>query len=129
VGLAAGAAFALRYRAIVASSARRAARERIEDAREHRLDWVTIAESGDPATAPYLRLEMHLPEGTAVQASIGLDAETGERRFELAAVALDPATGERSDASTIATPQTFVDAVSWQEAVVLLRGTIEGTAG
>ena len=129
VGLAASAAFAMRYRAIVASDARREALDRIREAREHGPAWVTVAESGDMTVGPYVRLEMHLPDGQAVQVSIDFDAESGERRFRVEPMSLDPLTGERRDGVSTVAPQTFLDTEGWEAAIAGLRSAIEGSSG
>ena len=129
VGLAASAAFAMRYRAIQVANARREALDRIREVGEHGPAWVTVAESGDVTMGPYVRLEMHLPDGHAVQASIDFDAESGERRFRVEPMSLDPATGERRDGAPIAAPQTFLDTEGWVVAIVGLREAIEGQSG
>lgn len=129
LGLAAAASFALRYRAIVVSIARREALERIRTAAEAGPGWVLVAESGDANTGPYVRLEMHLPDGNALQASVELDAETGERRFGLEALRLDPPTGERVAAAPTREPRTFDDPTEWDAAMDVLRASIEASSG
>jgi hypothetical protein len=129
VGLAASAAFALRYRAILVSSARREALDRIREAGEHGPAWVTVAESGDVTMGPYVRLEMHLPDGHAVQASIDIDAESGERRFRVEPVSLVPSTGERLGGASTVVPQTFLDVEGWEATIAGLRAAIEGSSG
>jgi hypothetical protein len=125
LGLAAGAAFALRYRRVVASQARADALARIERARATGRAWVTIAETGDPAGGPYLRLDLHLRDGACIQASVGIDAESGDPRYELEAFRADPRTGDRlSGVAPLAPAVAFPDRARWEEAIVVLRGEL-----
>jgi hypothetical protein len=129
VGLAASAAFAMRYRAILVWNARHEALKRIREAGERGPAWVTVAESGEVAIGPYVRLEMHLPDGHAVQASIDFDAESGERRFRVGPMSLDPLTGEPLDGAPTVVPQTFLDVEGWEARIARLRAAIEGSSG
>lgn len=129
LGLAAGAAFALRYRTIVVSVARDDALERIRAAAEAGAGWVTVVQSGDASAGPYVRREMHLPDGKALQASVELDAETGERRFGLEALRLDPDSGEPVDPPSAREPRAFDDQAEWDRAIDALRAAIEGSSG
>lgn len=130
LGLAAGAAFALRYRRVIASKARSEALERIGSARAHGEAWATVSEYGDPVAGPYLRLELHLADGASVQASIGLDAESGAPRYEVEAFAADPRTGDRvSGADPIAPRATFGGRREWEKAIATVRRRVEGGSG
>jgi hypothetical protein len=130
VGLATAAAFAMRYRRIVASRAHDRALGRIEEARRAGRSWVTVVESGHEASGPYYRLEMHLADARAVQASVDLDAETGERRFHAEVVRLDPATGELLDDPGSGPPRTFAEPELWAAALAELRAQVgEGGSG
>jgi len=130
VGLAAAAAFALRYRSVLAASARAAALARIEDARALDEAWVTVVESGDPEAGPYLRVDLHLRDGGCVVRSIGFDAETGKPLFGVEAFLGDPLTGDRlPDAGPLVAPVTHRSRREWEEAVERVRGLVEGGRG
>src|SRR3990170_1280716 len=130
VGLATGAAFALRYRRVEAAVARREAVGRIEAARDRGDAWVTVTEWGDPVGGPYLRLELHLADGASVQASIRPDAETGDPRYAVEAFRADPRTADRPDEPvTIAQQVGFEERAAWEGAIASLRAAIEEGSG
>ena len=126
VGLATEAAFALRYRHVVAATARGEVLTKIATARERGDPWVTVVESGDPMHGPYLRLDLHLADGHAVRASVTFDAETGDPRYGLEAFRADPDTGDRlDDAAPIAALQVFAERPAWERATADRRAAIE----
>lgn len=130
VGLAATAAFALRYRAILAATARAEALARIEDARAGGEAWAMVGESGDRDAGPYQRLDLHLPDGGCLLRSIGPDAETGEPRYAVEAYLADPLTGDRlPDVEPLVAPVTYRTRHEWEEAIERLRGLVEGGRG
>jgi hypothetical protein len=129
-GLAAAAAFALRYRGVLAATARAEALTHIADARARDETWVTVADSGDAIRGPYHRLDLHLRDGGCVLRSIGLDAETGEPRFGVEAYLADPMTGDRlPDAGSLVAPVTYRSRNEWDEAVERVRGLVERGRG
>lgn len=126
LGLAAGAAFALRYREVVSEVGRASALRRIQEARERGEGWVIVFESGDPAGALHHRLEMHLSDGAGLRSYVEVDAETGGLRYVAEAMPLDPQTGDRvSEAPPLAEPETFTDPGAWERAVADLRRRLE----
>jgi hypothetical protein len=126
VELAAQAAFALHYRHVVAATARDEALARISSARDRGDPWVTVAESGDPVPGPYLRLDLHLVDGSAILASVTIDAETGDPRFGLEAYRADPDTGDRlEDADPIAPQETYEERSEWERAAAELRAALD----
>ena len=130
VGLAAAAAFALRYRQVLAATARAEALARIADARARHEAWVTVVDSGDPEAGPYHRLDLNLRDGGCVLRSIVFDAETGEPLFRVEAFLADPATGDRlPDAGSLVAPVTYRSRHEWEEAIERLRGLVEGGRG
>jgi hypothetical protein len=130
LALATGAAFALRYRAVLAATARAEALARIEDARARGERWVTVAESGDRDGGPYQRLDLHLRDGRAVLRSIGFDAESGEPQYAAEAYLADPMTGDRlPDAEPLVAPITYRTRNEWGEAIERLRRLVEGGRG
>ncbi len=129
LGLATGAAFALRYRFVSAAVARADALARIGEARDRGDEWVTVTESGDPVGGPYRRLELHVADGDALEVSITFDAETGEPRYGVEAFQVDPRTGDRLPSSQpIAPARTFTDEDEWRRATEELRARLEGSA-
>jgi hypothetical protein len=129
VGLAIEAAFALRYRLVVATVARSEALARIERARARGEKWLTVAESGDD-TGPYRRLELRVTDGAAMQLSVTFDAETGAPRFGLEAFWADPRTGDRLEGiAPIASLVTFADRADWMSAATDLRIALDRADG
>jgi hypothetical protein len=130
LGLAAGCAFALRYRAVLAAAARAASLTRIEEARASGQAWVLIAESGDPDAGPFHRVELHLGQGVCVQRTIGLDAEMGAPTFAVEAFAADPRTGDRlGDAEPVVPAAEYGSRREWEEAVERVRRAVAEARG
>lgn len=128
LGLAAGAAFCLRYREILAETGRRDALRRIEEARARGEPWVIVHETDRFGDALYRRLELHLPSGAGLHAFVELDAETGGRIYCLEALPLDPRTGSHlEELPPIAPRRTYVDEDDWRSAVDRLRTHLEGS--
>ena len=127
VRLAAGAAFGLRYREIVGEAERAEIALRVQEAKERGDEWVVLSEKGNPDGASYLRVEMHLPDGGALQVSVEPDAESGRSRYALEPLQLDPHTGDWvGDEAAHAERATFSDRPACERAVADLRARIEG---
>lgn len=108
--------------------ATRAERERrlaaIAAARESGAAWVELVgtrrdteRSGAPS------IEMHLPSGRAVQASV--DPYSGGDAFGLREVRLDPATGEPVPDVEPSREAAFAEQGAWREALATWRAEIE----
>jgi hypothetical protein len=85
------AAFCQRHRDVMRSRAKEIARERLEQARRDRAEWVVLYEDVTPFGLH--RLEMHVRTGHAIHASSKLDLDRPRPEFELEVVPLDPADG------------------------------------
>lgn len=111
----AGAAFALRYRQLWGEERRAAAAARIREARDRGQPWVTIYEEGIPgipSPQPYRRLEMRLADGAGLHAFVEEDPGTGEPRYGLERLVLDPDTGDA--AGEPRDRRMFRDAAEWE---------------
>lgn len=132
LGVAAGAAFAVRYREIKAAVARDAVAARIQEATAKGERWVVLQEpSGEQAPDPFAaavssRVELHIPSGVAIHSFVELDPETYQPRYGVEAARLDPGSGELvRDEEMVATPRTFDDPAAWEGAVSALRQECE----
>jgi hypothetical protein len=132
LGVAAGAAFAVRYREIKAAAARGAVAARVQEATAKGERWVVLQEpSGERAPDPFAatvssRVELHLPTGVAIHSFVELDPETYQPRYGVEAARLDPISGELArDEEPVATPRTFDDPAAWERAVTALRQECE----
>jgi len=132
LGVAAGAAFALRYREVKAAAARAAVAARVHEATTKRERWVVLQElPGEQAPDPFAaavssRVELHVPTGVAVHSFVELDPDTYHPRYGVEAARLDPASGELArDEEPAATPRTFDDPAAWERAVAALRRACE----
>ena len=130
--VAAGAAFALRYREVKAAAARGAVAARIREATAKGERWVVLQEpSGGQTPNPFAasvssRVELHIPTGVAIHAFVELDPETYQPRYGVEAARLDPASGELArDEEPATTPRTFDDRTAWERAVAALRRACE----
>lgn len=125
MGLVLGAAFALRYREVLAEKHRRDAIDKIVAAGERGDAWVTVyetAELRDFPTPPYRSLEMRLSDGVALHIFVEVDPETGNPLFGVEVVQLDPRTGDWvTGAEPLVERATFTDVQSWRAAVEELR--------
>jgi hypothetical protein len=93
--LAADAAFQLRSDEVEREQQRGELRRRIADM-QGRAGWVVVMETAlvsGQVFPPYRRLEMHLPEGTGLDATVELDLDTGHPLYAVEVVQLDPASG------------------------------------
>ncbi len=132
LGVAAGAAFAVRYREIKAVAARDAVAARVREATAKGGRWVVLQEpAGERAPDPFAanvssRVELHIPTGVAIHSFVELDPETYEPRYGVEAARLDPSSGELArDEEPVATPRTFDDQAAWEGAVTALRQECE----
>jgi hypothetical protein len=132
LGMAAGAAFALRYREVKAAVARAAVAARVQEATAKGESWVVLQEpSGEQAPDPFAasvssRVELHVPSGVAIHSYVELDPDTYQPRYGVEVVRLDPVSGELArDEEPVATPRTFDDPAAWERAVTALRRECE----
>jgi len=132
LGVAAGAAFAVRYREIRAAAAREAVAARVQEATAKGERWVVLQEpSGGQAPDPFggavsSRVELHVPTGVAIHSFVELDPDTYRPSYGVEAARLDPVTGELArDEEPVAAPRTFDDPAAWEQAVTALRRECE----
>ena len=130
--VAAGAAFALRYREVKAAAARGAVAARVQEATAKGERWVVLQEpprgqAPDPfASAVSSRVELHVPTGVAIHSFVELDPDTYQSRYGVEAARLDPVSGELArDEEPGATPRTFDDPAAWERAIAALRRACE----
>jgi hypothetical protein len=130
--VAAGAAFALRYREVKAAAARGAVAARVQEATAKGERWVVLQEPPrgqalDPfASAVSSRVELHVPTGVAIHSFVELDPDTYQSRYGVEAARLDPVSGELArDEEPVATPRTFDDPAAWERAIAALRRACE----
>jgi hypothetical protein len=122
--LAAGAAFSLRYREVLAEERREEAARRVGEARARRQEWVTIHETGvwrESPVPPYARVELHLPEGTGLHLWVEESLERAGVEYGVEVVQLDPQTGQWLTGRPISDRRTFSEYGAWKEAVRELR--------
>lgn len=132
LGLAAEAAFALRYREVKAAAERAAAAARVREATAKGERWVVLLEAAggqppDPfGSATSSRIELHIPTGVAIHSFVELDPDTYQPRYGVEAARLDPVSGEPAgDQEPVAAPRTFDDPAAWERAVAALRQACE----
>lgn len=82
---------------------------------------VLWSEGENPLWPPYRRVEMELASGRAIVTTTELSAETMMPMFTLAAVQLDPATGDSTDEDPLAPERLFDNPDTWQAAASELR--------
>ena len=130
--VAAGAAFALRYREVKVAGARAAVAAKVQEATAEGEQWVVLQEPAggqlpDPfAAATSSRVELHVPTRLAIHSFVELDPDTYQPRYGVEAARLDPVSGELvRDEEPVATPQTFDDRAAWERAVTALRRACE----
>ena len=132
LGVAAGAAFALRYREVKTAGARATVAAKVEAATAEGEQWVLLQEPAggqlpDPyAAATSSRVELHVPTRLAIHSFVELDPDTYQPRYGVEAARLDPVSGELArDEEPVATPRTFDDRAAWEAAVAALRRACE----
>ena len=130
--VAAGAAFALRYREVKAAAARGAVVARVQEATAKGERWVVLQEPpGGHAPDPFAgavssRVELHVFIGVAIHFFVELDFDIYESRYGVEAARLDPVSGELArDEQPVAEPRTFADPAAWEGAIAALRKACE----
>jgi hypothetical protein len=124
VGLIAGSACSMRYRQLLAAAVRQRRIDRIAAAAAAGQDWVVLEKGAPPTSWPPLpstTLEMHLPSGRALQQITEVDMETGEPRFALRELTVDPQTGEPEPDQTVSPLEYFGNVNDWREAIAVRR--------
>jgi hypothetical protein len=115
------AAFSLRYSEILGEMYRFEAMDRVRAARSAGNEWVTVYQTGtadDWRQRRYEALEMHLPDGIALNLSVEIDAETYGPVYGIEVVQLDPQTGDwLNDVAPLVDQRTWTEPGPWQEAV------------
>jgi hypothetical protein len=121
LGLVTSAAFSLRYSEILGEMYRFEAMDRVRAARSAGNEWVTVYQTGtadDWRQRRYEALEMHLPDGIALNLSVEIDAETYGPVYGIEVVQLDPQTGDwLNDVAPLVDQRTWTEPGPWQEAV------------
>jgi hypothetical protein len=64
---------------------------------------------------------MHLPSGRALEQIVETDVETGQPRFALSELTLDPQTGEPEPGESGSPLEYFDNVNHWREAIALRR--------
>lgn len=126
--MAAGAAFCIRYREIMAEGRREEVARRVQAARAGGKQWVTIHQTqpgpGGPFP-PWRRLEMHLPEGTGLHIWMEESLEHSGVEYGVEVVPLDPYTGQWLAEQLVRERRTFSEHGLWSGAVEELRARCE----
>ena len=125
VGAVRDAAFAHRHRQITRERGKEIARERLEQARRDRSDWVVLFEDVTPLGSQ--RLEMHVKTGRALHSSSKTDLDNPIPRFELEVVQLDPANGAwLVDQAPLMPTSTYHSHEEWEARIAEARATFGG---
>jgi hypothetical protein len=131
LGLVASAAFAMRYRELVAERDRRARLARLTHAREEGVGWILAEETGAEEHAlavPYWRVEVHVPTGAALLLSIEPDETLSRPVYRLEAGRMDLATGRLELGKVADLPaREYRDRSGWETASAQARDRL--TAG
>jgi hypothetical protein len=126
----AGAAFALRYREVVALERLEEVERLVRSAKQRGEEWVVILEEGpeeDSPAPPYERVLMHLPDGAGLRVFVELDADMASPRYGIEALQLDPRTGRPVPGrAPPASPRTFADAGAWRAAAESMQRLYSG---
>lgn len=123
--LAVGAAFCLRYRELLVETRRAGRVERIRAARERGEEWVVLHATGagdGPPDPPWRRLEMHLPSGRGILASVEESVE-GPPEYGVEVVLLDPESGSPAPAPALER-RAFRDPAAWSDAAEEVRSRV-----
>lgn len=132
LGLAAGAAFGLRYREVIAELRRDEVKRRLAAAQDSGEPWVVVFETGGAMGfpfPPYRKLEMHLPDGMALHSFVELDADMDRPVFGVEVVRLDPLTGAGvPETETPPEPLRFSEREPWEAALEELRAGLGGAS-
>jgi hypothetical protein len=119
------AAFAHRHRQITRERGKEIARERLEQARIRRDEWVVLFEDVTPIGSQ--RLEMHVKTGRALHTSSRTELDNPIPKFELEVVQLDPATGAwLVDQAPLMPTQTYHSHEEWEARIAQARATFGG---
>lgn len=118
-------AYAVRSREIaVEEGAARTAHHLRRAARAGEGTVVLWSVGENPLRPPYRRVEMELASGRAIVTTSEISAETMTPMFTLAAVQLDPATGDPTDEDPLAPERLFDHPDTWNAAAAELRGAL-----
>jgi len=116
------AAFCQRHRDITREQAKDLARDRLEQARRDRAEWVVLFEDVTPFGSH--RLEMHVRTGHAIHASSKLDFDMPNPEFELEVVQLDPENGAwLLDRPPLMTSRRYATEEEWKVRIDQARTT------
>jgi hypothetical protein len=119
------AAFAHRHRQITRERGKEIARERLEQARRNRDEWVVLFEDVTPLGSQ--RLEMHVKTGRALHTSSKTELDSPIPKFELEVVQLDPANGAwLVDQAPLMSAQTYHSHEEWEARIAQARTTFGG---
>lgn len=108
----AGAAFALRHGALLATEAQRARIAAIDAARADGADWARLQETGRRESGladPYRSLRMHVASGLALLVAVQPDPATGAPSWSVTVLRLDPATGSIADGDAEVADRVYDD--------------------
>jgi hypothetical protein len=116
------AAFCHRHRQLTRERGKEIARERLEQARRRRAEWVVLFEDVTPLGSQ--RLEMHVRTGRALHTSSRTELDSPIPRFELEVVQLDPATGNwLIDQPPLMPSRIFHSHEEWEARIAQARTT------
>ena len=130
VGEVAGVAFALRDAELRAIETQRKLEHAIAEAQTAGNDWVVIHEKGNLERGlldAYQAIEMHLPTGAAIVASVEPNPGDGRANHVLTVIRLDPSTGATVDLNPgIAETQEHPEPSEFLSSRLALRELVEG---
>jgi hypothetical protein len=120
------AAFCHRHREVTREQGKAIARQRLEEAKRTRAEWVTLFEDVTPLGAQ--RLEMHVRTGRALHASADLPLDGTRPHWELEVVQLDPHDGAwLLDTPPLVPTQRFDRQDEWEARIQQARASFGGT--
>ena len=120
-----GAAYALSAREVAKRGTTSTTRRAIERARRAGDATATVWSEGENELwPPYRRVEMSVRTGRAIVSSTEIDPETMVSKFFLAAIQLDPDTGESRDEEPLVPESSFTHPEDWHAAANALRISI-----
>jgi hypothetical protein len=121
IGAVRDAAFCHRHREITRSRGKEIARERLEQARRDRSEWVVLFDDVTPLGSH--RLDMHVRTGRAVHASCRKDVDRPPT-YSLEVVQLDRRSGAwLLDEPPLMSQQTYRTAEEWEARIEQARST------
>jgi len=128
--LIAAAALSMLSRELTQTQARRDRLARLRAAGEHGPAWVLVEETGEPGQAlpsGYRRIDVHVPTGAAVIASIEPDETLTRPVYRVLRARIDPATGILgSDADGGSPAKEYTDRQAWEAAQARARSGQRG---